>query len=68
MIGLTVNWLGFSFRPFKAKTKPPVCLETRQDRERQDLRRSYVTEMMCSGACAGELGAQALMAVFPRDF
>jgi len=68
MTGLTMNWPIFSFGSLKAKETPKAVFEPQSDNQHQDLRRAYATEMLASGACVGEFGAQALMAVFPKDF
>lgn len=67
MTGITVNWPLFSW-PFKATKTTTLAPEPPRCDAHQDLRRAYVAEMIVSGACVGEYGAQALMAVFPRDF
>lgn len=44
------------------------CMPATEHEQCEDLRREYVTNLISSGACAGECGAMALMSVFPKDF
>ena len=57
----------FSFPWFRRRAAYVTTPVTECERF-EGLRREYVTNLISSGACAGEYGAMALMSVFPKDF
>ena len=54
--------------PWLRRKADHVAKPANEDEHCEDLRREYVTNLISSGACAGEYGAMALMSVFPKDF